>query len=131
MEYKASTTEAKFPETQTMAAAAPIAIGTRGTVGSLVRREIEYFGKLELDRRVSSVKPQGKMGEMSSKNCNSSRPSFWFLRMTWKWKRQRSGSRGFLSSMCSAAEVVENNRLNGIPGFNYRTLKDDMNNLRI
>ena len=129
MEYKASTTEAKFPETQTMAAAAPIAIGTRGTVGSLVRREIEYFGKL--DRRVSSVKPRGKMVEMSSKNCNFSRPSFWFLRMTWKWKRQRSGSRGFLSSICSAAEVVETTRLNGIPGFNYRTLKDDMNNLRI
>ncbi|PRQ28499.1 hypothetical protein RchiOBHm_Chr5g0003701 [Rosa chinensis] len=130
MEYKASTTEAKFPETRKMAARAPVAIGTRGTVGSLVRREIEYFGKLELDRRGSSVKPRGKMVDMSSRNCDSSRPSFWFLRMTWKWKRQR-GSRRFLSNICSAAEVVENNRLNGIPGFNYRSLKDDIDNLSI
>lgn len=122
MEYKASTTEAKFPETQTMAATAPVAIGTRGTVGSLVRREIEYFGKLELDRRGTSTKPR--------QACHSSRPSFWFLRMTWKWKRQR-GSRGFVSSICSAAEVVERNRLHGIPGFNYKTLEDDMNNLSI
>ncbi|XP_050368065.1 uncharacterized protein LOC126786322 [Argentina anserina] len=115
-----------------MAAAAPVAIGTRGTMGSLVRREIEYFGKVELDRRGSSVKPRGKMVEMSPRNCNSSKPSFWFLRMTWKWKRQRAGSsRGFLSSVCSAAEVVESNRLNGTPGFNYMNLKDDINTLNI
>lgn len=135
MQYKASsTTETKFPETNTMAAPAPIAIGTRGTVGSLVRKEIEYFSKLELDRPLgssSSRKPQGQIVDMTSSSCtHSSKPSFWFLIMTWKRKKRRS-SRRFLSSICSATKVAETNRLNGIPGFNYRILKDDMNNLSI
>lgn len=134
MQYKASsTTEIKFPVTNTMAAPAPIAIGTRGTVGSLVRKEIEYFTNLELDRpcgNSSSRKPQGQIVDMTSSSCtHSSKPSFWFLIMT--WKRKKRSSRRFLSSICSATKVAETNRLNGIPGFNYRILKDDMNNLRI
>lgn len=33
-----------------MASTPPVAIGTWGTVGSLVRREIEYFSKFELGK---------------------------------------------------------------------------------
>ncbi|KAJ7967666.1 Patatin [Quillaja saponaria] len=59
-----------------MAAIAPVAIGTRGTVGSLVRKEIEYFSKLELDRRGSSQKPQEQFADMvSSREYSRS----WFL----------------------------------------------------
>lgn len=130
MLYRASSTT-KFSEN--MAAAAPLAIGTRGTVGSLVRKEIEYFSKLELDRHGrQSGKPRGQildMGSCSSGNSNS-RSSFWFLTMTWKRKKQRI-SKGFLPRICSVSEVAESNRLNGISGFNYMILKDDMKNFEV
>jgi hypothetical protein len=127
MQYKASPTTTKFPEK--MPAIAPVAIGTRGTVGSLVRKEIEYFRKIEIDRCGSSRKPQGQIVDMASTSgrsasASASRPTFWFLMMTWKRKKQRSSS-GILPSMCSAVEVSDSNRLNKIPGYSYRILKND------
>lgn len=130
MQYKASTTT-KFPEK--MAAAAPLAIGTRGTVGSLVMKEIEYFSKLELDRHGrSSGKSQGKILDMGSfsRGNSSSRSSFRFLTMTWKRKKQGI-SKGFLPRICSVSEVSESNRLNGISGFNYMILKDKVKNFEV
>ncbi|KAH7545768.1 hypothetical protein FEM48_Zijuj01G0128900 [Ziziphus jujuba var. spinosa] len=108
-----------------MAAAAPLAIGTRGTVGSLVRKEIEYFTKLELDRNGSSRKPRSHVVDMGSCGRSNSRSGFWFLTMTWKRKKPKV-SRGFLPRICSVSEVSETNRLNGISGFNYMILKDDV-----
>lgn len=123
MQHKASTTTTKFPETMAISAA-PIAIGTRGTVGSLVRKEIEYFSKLELDLNASSRKPRRQVTDTSPRR-GSTRSPFWFLKMTWKRKQQR-GSKRFLSSMCSVAEVSESNRL-----FDYSILEDDVQNLNI
>ncbi|XWS12812.1 hypothetical protein CRYUN_Cryun37aG0122500 [Craigia yunnanensis] len=77
-----------------MAAAAPLAIGTRGTVGSLLKKEIEYFTKFELERRGSSWKPHGQLVEMDCRSGHS-RPSFWLLVTGWKRKKRRGGS-GFL-----------------------------------
>ena len=110
-----------------MAAAAPVAIGTRGTVGSLLKKEIEYFTKFELEGRGSSWKPHGQIVEMDSRSGHS-RPSFWLLVTGWKRKKRRGGS-GFLSSMCS--EVADKSQLNIIPGFNYRILKNDFNNFHV
>lgn len=121
MQYKASPTTTKYPEK--MPGVAPVAIGTRGTVGSLVRKEIEYFRKIEIDRCGSSQKPQAQLVEMASPSGRS-RPGFWFILMTWKRKKRRSSS-GILPSICSAVEVTEGNRLTRIPGYNYRILKDD------
>ena len=45
MQYKASSVTSHLPE-KMAAATAPVAIGTRGTIGSLVRKEIDYFTKL-------------------------------------------------------------------------------------
>ena len=114
--------------------AAPVAIGTRGTVGSLVRREIEYFSRFETSFR-KATQAQGQqqmivdMGT-SSRSTGHSRHGFWFMIMCWKRKKRRGGSSssssgGFLPSICSASEVVaaDKDRLNGIPGFNYRILK--------
>ncbi|KAM1347818.1 hypothetical protein ACFX2H_036703 [Malus domestica] len=142
MQYKASSTaETNFPQTSPMAAGtAPIAVGTRGTVGSLVRREIEYFSKLELDPHgsSSSMKPLGQILGFTSgdSGAHCSKSSFRILVMTWRRRKRRGSSssgigRGFLASMCFAAEVAETNRQNWIPGFNYKILKDDMNNLSI
>ncbi|KAJ4703165.1 Delta-hexatoxin-Mg1a like [Melia azedarach] len=123
-QHKASNINTKFSEK--MAASAPVAIGTRGTVGSLVRREIEYFSKFELERHASFRKPQGQIVDIASRS-GQSRNGLWFMIMRWKRKKQR-GSSGILPSFCSAVEVSDRNRLNGIPGFNYRILKNDVNN---
>ena len=141
MHYKARTSSSNtnlFPEK--MASIAPIAIGTRGTVGSLVRKEIEYFTKLELDRHGSSRKPGGthildmssSTSSSSGNNSNHSWPSFRFSTiMNWKRKKQRSMSRRFIPSICSASEVEERNQLNGIPGFSYRILRDDIKSFEL
>ncbi|XP_030972198.1 uncharacterized protein LOC126727127 [Quercus robur] len=124
MQYKATTTSTKLPE-KMAAIAAPVAIGTRGTVGSLVRKEIEYFSKVEIDQCGSSRKPQGQIVDMASTSGHS-KPGLWFLIMTWRRKKRRNSS-GILPSMCSVVEVSESNRLNRIPGYNYRILKNDFN----
>lgn len=122
MQYIAPTTTIQFPEK--MAAIAPVAIGTRGTVGSLVRKEIEYFRNLEIDRYGSSQKPQGQIVDVASTGGHS-RPSFWFFIMTWRRKKRR-GTNAILPRMCSVVEVAESNRLNTIPGYNYTILKNDL-----
>lgn len=127
MQYKASTTTTKFPEK--MAATALVAIGTQGTVGSLVRKEIKYFSKFEIEKSASSRKPQGLVVDIASSN-GQSRPSFWSLTMSWQGKKRR-GSSGFFPSICSAVEVADSNRLSRIPGFSYRILKDDSKDMQV
>ncbi|KAJ8761747.1 hypothetical protein K2173_004557 [Erythroxylum novogranatense] len=128
MHYKASTITPKIPEK--MASTAPVAIGTRGTVGSLVRKEIEYFTKFELDRFGSSRKIQEQVVEVDSKDDRSKPAGFWSLKMSWK-RKKRSRNSGFLRSICSVVEVNDTNQLNGIPGFSYINLKDDTKNMHI
>ena len=132
MQFKPRTISTKFPDTM----AAPVAIGTRGTVGSLVRKEIEYFTKFELEKSCGSFRKHQcqQMVDVGSKSGDVSKPSsFWSLKMSWKKKKRRgssSSSNGslFLPSICSAVEVANghSNRFNGIPGFSYRILKNDV-----
>ncbi|KAG6603769.1 hypothetical protein SDJN03_04378, partial [Cucurbita argyrosperma subsp. sororia] len=98
---------------------APLAIGTRGTVGSLVMKEIEYFTKFEVERHGSSQRISGDASRRS--DCKG---SFWLVSLTWKWKK-RKGNNGILPNICSAVELSKSNRFNGIPGFSYRILKHD------
>ncbi|GAV81874.1 hypothetical protein CFOL_v3_25327 [Cephalotus follicularis] len=121
MEHKASSTSNKFPEKMT--SAAPIAIGTRGTIGSLVRKEIEYFTKFELDPGRSFRKPQGHIVDMASRG-----PSLWFLMTSWTRKKRKRKS-GFFPSICSVVEVVDRKRMKGISGFNYKILKENVKNM--
>uniref|UniRef100_A0A6N2N9I9 Uncharacterized protein n=1 Tax=Salix viminalis TaxID=40686 RepID=A0A6N2N9I9_SALVM len=97
MQYKATTT--KFPEK--MVATAPVAIGTQGTVGSLKRKEIEYFSKFEIEKSASSRKPQGS---------------------------EEATADSFRVSVL--LEVSDSNSLSGIPGFSYRILKDDSKDMQ-
>lgn len=114
--------------------AAPVAIGTRGTIGSLVRKEIEYFTKFELDRRGTMQKPQQHFADMEmvpDRTISMSKPSFWFLPMTWKRKKQRNTTSRFFRKICSITEVNENNQFNRIPGYTYKILKNDFNNFHL
>ncbi|KEH36824.1 hypothetical protein MtrunA17_Chr2g0288131 [Medicago truncatula] len=108
--------------------AAPVAIGTRGTIGSLVRKEIEYFTKFELDIRGISQKPQQHLVDMEK----AKKPSFWFLPTTWKKRKQRSSTNRFIRKICSVTEVdYESNQFNRIPGYSYKILRDDINNFHL
>lgn len=121
-----------------MATPPPVAIGTRGTIGSLVRKEIEYFTMFELERRGCHSQRQQQhqqqqqpgtqhVDHVSAKGFSSCRPSFWLSLMTWKRKKRRLSSNGFLPKICSVSEVVETNHLDRIPGFSYRILSNDIN----
>ncbi|KAI4298663.1 hypothetical protein L6164_032196 [Bauhinia variegata] len=124
-----SSTNTKFPDK--MAAPAPVAIGTRGTVGTLVRKEIEYFAKFELERRGNSQNLRSQIvGMVSRRDYSIPKSSFWVLLLTWRRKKRR-GSSGFLPRICSVAEVAESNQFNRIPGYDYRILKNDMNNFQL
>ncbi|KAK5826235.1 hypothetical protein V6Z11_A06G174900 [Gossypium hirsutum] len=128
MQYKTSFKHPNFYPHK-MAASAPIAIGTRGTVGSLLKKEIEYFTKFELEGRGGSWKPHAHMVDMDCRTGHS-RPGFWFLITGWK-RKKRKGNTGFLPSMCSAIEVAEKEQFNRIPGFNYRILQNDVHNFHV
>ncbi|KAE8647663.1 hypothetical protein Csa_003863 [Cucumis sativus] len=106
--YKGMSRSRSFSE-KMGGAVAPLAIGTRGTVGSLVMKEIEYFTKLELERHGISHTISGNALRRSD-----SRGSFWLLSLTWKWKK-RKGNNGVLPNISSAVEFSKSNRFNGIP----------------
>ncbi|TYK13056.1 uncharacterized protein E5676_scaffold255G006580 [Cucumis melo var. makuwa] len=116
--YKGMSRSRSFSE-KMGGAVAPLAIGTRGTVGSLVMKEIEYFTNLELERHGSSHTIRGNALRRSD-----SKGSFWLLSLTWKWKKRKNNN-GILPNISSAVEFSKSNRFNGIPGFGYRILKDD------
>ena len=121
---KPSTIATKIPEE--IAAHNPVEIGTKGTVGSLVMKEIEYFSQLELSCQGSSQKPQFHNTDMASSGAHS-RPTFESVMASQKKKKR--GSR-LLPNICSMVEVADNNRPTGTSGFSYRNLKSDLKKLQ-
>ena len=120
--YKSSTIATKVPEEM---AHTPVEIGTRGTVGSLIMKEIEYFSQLELSCQGSSQKPQFSITDKASSSSHS-RPTLGSVTAT--QKKKNKGSR-LLPGICSMVEVSDNNRPIGISGFSYRNLKSDLKKL--
>lgn len=123
--YKSSTIATKIPEE--IAAHSPVEIGTKGTVGSLIMKEIEYFNQLELSCQGSSQKPQIHIKDMASSTSTHSRPTFESVIAS--QKKKKKGSR-LLPSICSMVEVADNNRPTGTSGFSYRNLKSDLKKLQ-
>ncbi|KAL9236628.1 hypothetical protein vseg_011272 [Gypsophila vaccaria] len=113
-----------------MGSTAPLAIGTRGTIGSLVRREIEYFQKVESRKYVGVSKSID--ASAGSRDKTAALPTLGsFLSLSWKRKRRSgntSSSGRFLPSMCSAVDVCTDSskRFGGIPGYSYKSLKSDI-----
>lgn len=114
----------------------PVAVGTQGTVGSLVRKEIEYFSKAEPSdrRRPEKRPPQAQCLDVGSDSgrCKSqtSRPGgFWFMGLSWTRKKLRVAG-GFRSSVFAAPDVADVNGSNGIRGFNYVNLRDESENFQ-
>ncbi|KAM7504157.1 hypothetical protein LguiB_003061 [Lonicera macranthoides] len=72
-----------------MMAKTPVEIGTRGIVGSLVLREIEYFSQLELGYETNSNKPRCQHKDMATTSSNS-RPKLRSLITTPRRKKKGS-----------------------------------------
>lgn len=109
-----------------MGAIAPVEVGTRGTIGSLLKKEIEYFTRLEIDCIGSSSQRKNVQVEFPSTSANSW-PNFRFLNMTyWKRKKRRGSSNSTTgirpAGICSMVEVEDSHE---IPGFSYRNLRVD------
>lgn len=112
-----------LPE-KTMPQSYPVAIGTTGTVGSLIMQEIEYFSRLELGGRSSSSnKPLRQLVNLASAGEFSRSKSESVVRIPEKKKR---GSNRLIPSMCSMVEVAESKQPNKTSGFAYRSLKADV-----
>ncbi|KAM1041386.1 hypothetical protein ACFX13_031309 [Malus domestica] len=114
--YKSGTVVTR--DTAKMAAYAPVEIGTKGTVGSLIMREIEHFSQLELSSQCSSRKAQPQLKDPVS-----------YLKPTFEsvikpQKKKKRGSK-LLASVCSMVEVSENNRPTSISTYSYRNLRSD------
>ncbi|CAK9138065.1 unnamed protein product [Ilex paraguariensis] len=122
--YKSSTNATTMPEK--MGTKIPIEIGTRGTIGSLIMQEIEYFSQLELGCRNASEKSRCQVTGRAS-TSSYSRPKVVSLIRT--PKKKKGGSR-FIPRMCSVVEVADN-QPNVISGFNYRNLKADVQRVQV
>lgn len=107
-----STTATEAPEE--IAAGTPVEIGTRGTIGSLILREIEYFSQRELSRQGSSKKPELRITDLGSSSGHSRHHSGSVMA---NQKKKKKGS-WLRPSVCSLVEVADNNR--------YRNLKSDL-----
>lgn len=105
-----------------MAAKSPVEIGTRGTVGSLIMQEIEYFSRLELGCSNGSCKHLQAMASTSSYSGSKVMAP----------KKKTKGGRKFIPSMCSMVEVAEiKNQPILTSGFGYKNLKVDHKRLQI
>lgn len=109
-----------------MAEKGPVDIGTKGTIGSLIMREIEFFSRLELDCRNSSKVPC-QITEIASTNSHT-RPS---IKAVIKAQIKKRGSNKLLPSMCSIVEVTERNQPIGLSKLSYRHLKTDAKMLHV
>lgn len=114
----------QLPEKMT-AQSYPVAIGTRGTVGSLIMQEIEYFSRLELGGRGSSNKPLRQLVNLASTGEFSRSKRESVIRVPEKKKRGSISNR-LIPSMCSMVEVAESKQPNTTSGFAYRNLKADV-----
>uniref|UniRef100_J3LQC8 Uncharacterized protein n=1 Tax=Oryza brachyantha TaxID=4533 RepID=J3LQC8_ORYBR len=109
-----------------MAASPPVEVGARGTIGSLVCREIEYFRRVDQVGVVSHG--HGKIRSSSSSNSSKQAAGASVMgsprskvRSPWK-KGGAGGGAYFLPSICSSAEVAE---AAGAARVRYRHLGQD------
>lgn len=119
----------KHPEKMT-AKPKPVAIGTKGTVGSLILQEMEYFGRLEQNGLSSSNKPPCRFPEFASTGNKFSRSKNESVIKIPGKKKKRGKSNRFISSMCSMVQVEESTKKSTLSGMAYTNLKADLKKLQ-
>lgn len=126
--YKSSTNSSSTAKR--MDGKPPVGIGTRGTVGSLILQEIEYFRQLEINCRDDSQrKPEPQLPGADS-TISFSKPNSGST--TAMPKKMKKGSNRIIPSMCSMVDVMEKkNQPNLRSRFSYRSLKADVKTLQL
>lgn len=104
------------------AADAPIKIGTKGTVGSLMMKEIEYFNRLEVQSQ------KNVLAVATSTLGDQPKPKIDSVIITPKRKKR---SNKFMPSICSVIDVADHNGPKLVSGLGYRTLKADVRRLQV
>lgn len=99
---------------RTEAKSEPVAVGTKGTVGSLVMQEMDHFRQLDLSGSINSKKPL--MSEFF-------KPKLGELVITVPRKKKR-GSKRLIASMCSVVEVANSSQPRSFSTSSYRHLKN-------
>ncbi|KAF7815798.1 hypothetical protein G2W53_029767 [Senna tora] len=95
----------------------PVEVGTRGTVGSLVMQEMEFFSQIESNKARITNK-----GSSNSRDSNVSNNA-----ASTKKKRGSGSNSKLLPSMCSMVDVSsssssDKSRPNGTSAFSYKNL---------
>lgn len=101
----------------------PVAVGSTGTVGSLITQEIEYLTGLDMGSGSSS----NKTG-LNSLSDESSRLNKLKSERAIAGKKKKPGGSKLIPSMCSSVEVAS--QLNKVSGLARMNLKADLKRLR-
>lgn len=100
---------------------APVEIGSRGTVGSLIMQEIRYFKSHEV---TAQDIPKSECVCNVASTSNHSEPA---VSLALAPKKKKRMSRRFLPSICTLIDVSDNRRPVGISqGLGYRPLESNL-----
>lgn len=106
-----------------------VGIGTKGTVGSLILQEIEYYRQLEINYRDNSQKEPEPQLPGAGGTISFSKPNL--CSITKMPTKKKKGSNRIIPSMCSLVDVVEKkNQPHLRSSFSYRSLKADVKTLQ-
>lgn len=106
-----------------------VGIGTKGTFGSLILQEIEYFRQLEINYREKSQKKPERQLSGAASTISFSKPNLGFT--TTMPTKKKKGSNKIIPSMCSMVDVVEKKNQPRLRSrFSYRSLKADVKTLQ-
>lgn len=111
------------PEKTEAAKSDPVAIGTRGTVGSLIMQELDHFSRLNLGDASSLKKPCHSKPPLTGEFFKPKLDSVIAIPR----RNKRGGGKRLLPSVCSVIEVANVNiQPSSFSVFAYRNLKDEI-----
>lgn len=106
---------------KTAASTIPLEIGSKGTVGSLLRQELDYFSWIESGCQDSC--PKGCRQIMET---GSIRSVMFTLESPITSPRKKKGGTKLIPRMCSMVEVADSTQPKSLSRLTYRSLKTDL-----
>lgn len=103
----------------------PAEVGARGTIGSLVSQEIEYFRRLNPDHQESSSERLKTEVASASGDSKQKPGSSREAQRRRRRKKKLLVSGGFLPSMCSAVDVIDTKGKEKAGTIGYKNLRTD------
>lgn len=112
MAHESRTVGSELPR-RTEAKSELVAVGTKGTVGSLIMQEMDHFSQLNLSGSSDLKKPCYQIVDLP-------------LIVIPKKKTKRRGNKRLIPSMCSVVEVANSSQPSSSSASSYRSLKMDV-----